>query len=306
MAGLPFSIMAVQTFYIAGPTAVGKTQIAAEVASRCNAEIVSADAFQIYQGLDILTSKPSYDILKRVPHHLIGVIPLAESCDAARFAEMARAAIANIATRGRLALVVGGTGFYMRALIGDLPDLPRADPDLRAELESLPLDELGLRLSACDPVAMSRIDSRNPRRLVRALEVCLLTGKPFSSFRLEPGGAVPGVVLTRSREDLHERINTRTLTMFDEGVVREVANVGEVGATASQVIGLREIRAHLDGEMPLEECIERIQGMTRQYAKRQLTWFRRQTSFYSLKIGPTPSHHDEIIDSLVERVRASS
>jgi tRNA dimethylallyltransferase len=293
MPGIPF--------VIAGPTAVGKTSIAAEVAARCNAEIVSADAFQVYAGLDVLTAKPVPEILAKVPHHMVGVIPLAENFDAVRYAEMARNAIADVESRGKLPILVGGTGFYIRALTGQLPDLPAADPDLRSRLEGEPVDSLILRLSRLDPVAAARIDGRNPRRLVRAIEVCTLTGKPFSSFHTDPG-TTHGVTFIRDRAELHARIEERTRTMFEQGVAGEVSRVRvQVGSTAAQAIGYREICAHLDSEMDCETCIARIQQRTRQYAKRQLTWFRRQTRLAEVNLT-TISQREPFIDSLVSRV----
>ncbi len=288
-------------FVIAGPTAVGKTPMAAEVAERCNAEIVSADAFQVYAGMDVLTAKPSPEILAKAPHHMIGVTPISEVSDAARFSEMARKAIADVESRGKLPILVGGTGFYIRALTGQLPDLPAADPDLRAQLEVQSRDSLILRLSQLDPVAAARIDRRNPRRLVRAVEVCMLTGKPFSSFRIDPG-TTQGVSLVRDRADLHARIEARTTRMFDQDVVGEVSRARtRVGPTAAQAIGYREICAHLDGSMDRETCIKRIQQITRQYAKRQLTWLRRQTSFKAVNLTTT-SPCESLIGLLVSRV----
>jgi tRNA dimethylallyltransferase len=293
--------MPVTPFVIAGPTAVGKTLIAAEVAARCDAEIVNADAFQIYSGLDVLTAKPDPEILASVPHHMVSVIPLDEGFDAARYSRMAREAIADIESRGKLPIVVGGTGFYIRALFGQLPVLPAADPDLRAQLEAQSVDSLIHRLSNLDPVAAARIDRRNPRRLVRAIEVCVLTGKSFSSFRIEPG-TTNGVTLIRDRTELHARIEERTLAMFERGVVAEVSRVrGRIGPTAAQAIGYRQICAHLDRETNRETCIARVQQLTRQYAKRQLTWFRRQIRLSEVNLT-TISQRELLIDSLASRI----
>ena len=268
-------------FFLAGPTAVGKTEAALAVAEACNGEIVGADAFQVYRGLDILTAKPSPEALARVPHHLVGTVALAEAFNVARYLEAAQAAIADIRRRGRLPIVVGGTGLYLRALTRGLSDIPPARPDLRAELASTPLPKLLERLQALDPEAAAAIDTRNPRRVLRALEVCLATGKPFSSFRQEWERQPPfhGVLLERSREELYARIDHRTHAMFAEGVVEEVRAAlaaGGVGSTAEQVIGWREITALLRGELTQAEAIAAIQQSTRRYAKRQLTWFHRE------------------------------
>ncbi len=278
-------------FIIAGPTAVGKSDIAVAVAEQCNGEIIGADAFQIYQGLDILTAKPSPALRARVPHHLIGEIPLTQSFDVAQYLTLAQARIADIRARGRVPIVAGGTGMYLRALLRGLADLPPADAELRAQLEARPLADLQRQLAELDPEGVNRIDLKNPRRVIRALEVCLLTGRPFSSFREQWTGeasAPRGVVLTLDRETLHTRIEHRTEAMFDAGVIDEVAQCGDLGPTASQVLGWREIRAHLRGEMSRAECITAIAQATRQYAKRQMTWFRREESLEMLDLASTP------------------
>jgi len=268
-------------FFLAGPTAVGKTEAALAVAEACNGEIVGADAFQVYQGLDLLTAKPSPESLARVPHHLVGSVPLAETFNVARYLEAAQAAIADIRRRGRLPIVVGGTGLYLRALTRGLSDIPPASPELRAELSSAPLSQLLERLETLDPAAATAIDTKNPRRVLRALEVCLVTGKPFSSFRQEweKQPHFHGVLLERTREELYERIDRRTHAMFEEGVVEEVRAAlatGGVGSTAEQVIGWREITALLRGELTQADAIAAIQQTTRRYAKRQITWFHRE------------------------------
>ncbi len=266
---------------IAGPTAVGKSELAVAVAERCGGEIVGADAFQVYAGLELLTAKPSAELRARVPHHMLGTVPLMQPFDVAQYAVGAQRAMAGIRERGRLPIVCGGTGLYVRALTHGLADLPPADETLRAELTRKPLDELQRRLAELDPHGAKEIDLKNPRRVVRALEVCLLTGRPFSSFREQwevlPEG-VRGVVLTRDREELYARIDERTAAMFSAGVEEEVRTVGHVGPTASQTLGLREIRALQSGEMDRATCIAAIQQATRRYAKRQLTWFRREAT----------------------------
>jgi len=278
-------------FIVAGPTAVGKSDVAAAVAEQCGGEIIGADAFQIYCGLDILTAKPSPDLRARVPHHLIGEIPLTQSFDVGQYLALAQTCIAEVRARGRIPVVVGGTGMYLRALLRGLADLPPADAGLRAQLEARPLADLQYQLAELDPEGVNHIDLKNPRRVIRALEVCLLTGRPFSSFREQwTGEASPfrGVVLTLDREALHARIEHRTEAMFDAGVIDEVAQCGDLGPTASQVLGLREIRAHLGGAMSRTECIAAIAQATRQYAKRQMTWFRREGSLEIINLASRP------------------
>jgi len=279
-------------FFLAGPTAVGKTDVAIAIAEACNGEIIGADAFQVYQGLDILTAKPPAPALARVPHHLVGTVPLAESFNVVRYLEHAHAAIAEIRGRGRLPIVAGGTGLYLRALTRGLSDIPPTSPELHAELISVPLPELLGRLQALDPEALAAIDIKNPRRVLRALEVCLETGKPFSSFRQE-WKTVPhfhGVLLERSREELYQRIERRTVMMFNEGVMEEVSAAlaaGEVSPTAQQVIGWRELTALLRGELSQTAAIAAIQQTTRHYAKRQLTWFKREPMLVPVSLTDT-------------------
>ena len=262
-----------------GPTAVGKSELAVALAERIDGEIVGADAYQIYAGFDILSAKPSAELRARVPHHLIGEIPLTEAFDVVQFRGLALARAREIAARGRIPIVCGGAGLYARALTHGLAETPPSDPALRANLQEQPLEELVTRLRALDPA--TTVDEKNPRRVIRALEVCILTGRPFSSFReeWEKESAVRGVILTRSRESLNSRIAQRTAAMFREGVVEEVAAAGEIGPTAAQMLGLREIRALLAGKISREECEARVAQATRQYAKRQLTWFRRERGY---------------------------
>jgi len=297
-----------RVFFIVGPTATGKSELAADVAHELNAEIVSADAFQIYRGLDLLTAKPDASTLAKAQHHLIGTMPLHEEMNAEKYRRLALRAIEEINSRGKLAIVVGGSGLYIKALTHGLPPLPEPDPKLRERLSGMSLDQLRSRLAELDPETARKIDTRNRRRLVRALEICLLTGKPASAQRKQwavaaslrearragvmasPGGAshseaVTGVFVFLEREELHSRINQRVEAMFEQGVIEEVRASGTTSATASQMIGLREIRQLLEGKMSLLQCIAQIQQSTRRYAKRQLTWFRRQTNFSSLNLS---------------------
>lgn len=293
--------------FIAGPTAVGKTEIAVGVAERCGAEIISVDAFQIYAGLPLLSAKPSPEILARVPHHLIGEIPPNEECDAARFAKLATERANEVSSRGKLPLFVGGSGFYFRALMHGLPELPAADATLRAELDALPTGELQRRLGALDAAGFAEIDRNNRRRLIRAIEVCVLTGRPFSSFRPQKSGSEKRseILLVRDRDDLHDRINRRVEEVFARGVLTEVAATGAMSATASQMIGFKQIRSLLGGEITESQCIKQIQTATRQYAKRQLTWFRREPMFEPLNLSAHP-HSDSAIGFISRRAACSS
>jgi tRNA dimethylallyltransferase len=306
-----------RAFLIVGPTATGKSEIAADVAREVGAEIVSADAFQIYGGLDLLTAKPDASTLAKAPHHLIGTVPFSEEMNAEKFRRLASRAIDEINSRGKLAIAVGGSGLYIKALTHGLAPLPESSPRLREKLNAMSLNDLRLQLAELDPEAARKIDINNRRRVVRALEICLLGGKPVSAQRerssvaaslceaqtaggnaipanashseaaTEQGSTIPtrGVFVFRDREELYGRINQRVENIFERGVIEEVCAVGTTSATASQMIGLREIRELLDGKMSLAQCIAEIQRATRRYAKRQLTWFRRQTNFFPLNLS---------------------
>ena len=261
---------------LAGATGVGKTDVAIRIAQNVRTEIVGADAFQIYQGLDILSCKPTPSQLLAIPHHLISKLPLTEPCDAQKYAVIARATIARLNQNGIVPLVVGGTGFYLRALESSLPELPPADISLRTELDQSSTSDLLRELDARDPSA--RIDRHNRRRIIRALEVCILSGKPFSSYLEEsaPDPSIPRLFLELPRTVLFEKINLRVDQMFEQGVVAEVAAVAAIGPTASQAIGFKLIRSLIAGTIDAHRCREAIQQQTRNYAKRQMTWFRHQ------------------------------
>jgi tRNA dimethylallyltransferase len=282
-----------RTFFIVGPTAAGKSALAADVAREIGAEIVSADAFQVYRGLDLLTAKPDASTLAKTPHHLIGAMPLHEEMSAEKYRRAASRAIEEIHSRGKLAIVVGGSGLYIKALTHGLAPLPESDPKLRERLNVMRLDELHAQLIDLDPKAAQKIDLKNRRRVVRAVEICLRTGKPVSEVVAgvgdsgRAGSTIPatGVFVFRDREELYARINQRVEAMFENGVIEEVQTARKVSSTASQMIGFREIHELLDGKMSISQCIAAIQQATRRYAKRQLTWFRRQTNFSPLNLS---------------------
>jgi tRNA dimethylallyltransferase len=264
---------------LAGPTAVGKTELGIHIAQKLRTEIVGGDAFQLYEDLSILTGKPIPSQLTAVRHHLIGNLPLTEQCDAQKYARLAGQTISFLNQNGIIPLVVGGTGFYLQALEGALPRLPPADPLLRADLNRLSTLDLLEDLEARDPLAANRIDRHNRRRIIRALEVCILSGVPFSSFldSAGPPTSIARVALERPRAILRERINRRIDEMFERGVVAEVAAVKTIGPTASQAIGFRPICALLAGAINDSSCREVIKQQTRNYAKRQITWFRHHS-----------------------------
>jgi tRNA dimethylallyltransferase len=271
--------------FLAGPTASGKSALALELAERLNGEIISVDSMQVYRGLDIGTAKPSAAERKRIPHHLIDVAGLDESFDAARFVALAKAAAADIRSRGRVPIFCGGTGLYFKAYLEGLGAAPASDPRIRAELEATPLETLLTELEQRDPATFQKVDRRNPRRIVRALEVIRITGQPFSAQRADwqaGGNGMPGFYfgLTRPAGELMERIRRRVDGMFANGLVAETEALLQRGLagnpSALQALGYRQVAEHLRGGRSLAETIELVKIRTRQFAKRQLTWFRRQ------------------------------
>jgi len=274
----------IDPLFLAGPTAVGKSEVALLLAEKLNGEIISVDSMQVYRGLDIGTAKPGAAERARVPHHLIDVAELNEPFDAARFCELAREAVQQIQARGHRPIFCGGTGLYFKAFLEGIGEAPPSNGALRAELETTPLPVLLDELATRDPVTFAKIDRQNPRRVVRAVEVIRLTGKPFSALRSAwnetDADAARLIVLSRPKPELDARINARVDAMFAAGLVEEthglLAKGLEQNPTAMQAIGYRQVVEHLRGERSLPETIELVKLRTRQFAKRQMTWFRRQ------------------------------
>jgi tRNA dimethylallyltransferase len=249
--------------------------------------------------LDIGTAKPSATERTQVTHHLIDVVGLNESFDAARFVQTATLAIQEIEGRNRTAILCGGTGLYFNAWLGGLGSAPPPDPILRAELEAAPTAELLEELARKDPVTLDQIDLQNRRRLVRAVEVIRLTGQPFSIQRArwpEHGGtstAGRAFGIQRDRQDLVRRINERVDRMFQAGLVPETQELLKQGLrenrTALQAIGYRQVVEHLEGSASLRETVERVQTKTRQFAKRQMTWMQGQLDLAWLEVGTNES-----------------
>ncbi|MDP1589143.1 MAG: tRNA (adenosine(37)-N6)-dimethylallyltransferase MiaA [Prosthecobacter sp.] len=295
------------TIFIVGPTASGKSALASALAEQIGGEIVNADAFQLYSGMDILTAKPSAAERARVPHHLYGVLPLTESCDAQRYHALALPVITDIAVRDRVPIVVGGSGLYIKALTHGLSPLPAASPRLREHFKQLSPGEKIVWLIQRDPEAATTVNLRNPRYVERALEICLLTGRPQSGLRrsfAEQEPQVNGVILDWNRETLYARINQRTQAMFEAGLIAEVAALGELSPTAEKAIGIREIREHLAGRVSLADTVAAIQQATRHYAKRQITWFRRERCFQTICLDSVPTAQyalDAVLSAFVIR-----
>jgi tRNA dimethylallyltransferase len=287
---------------LAGPTAVGKSEIALLLAEKLGGEIVSVDSMQVYRGLEIGTAKPSAEQRARVRHHLIDVVEVSEPFDAAQFVRLAREAVARIEARGRRPILCGGTGLYFKAFLEGLGEAPAADAVLRAEIEATPLGDLLAELARRDPATYQRIDRQNPRRVIRAIEVIRLTGKPFSQQRAswqqatrDPEHAAAFFGLNRPAADLRARIDARVEDMFRRGLVAETEALLKRGLaenrTASQALGYRQVMEHLRGERGLPETVELVKVRTRQFARRQMTWFRRQgrLTWIELEAGDSPA-----------------
>lgn len=273
-------------FVIAGPTAAGKSAVALDLAARLGGTIVNADASQVYADLRILSARPSADDEAIVPHLLYGVIDGAEACDAARWAGMARAAIAAILAEGRVPIVTGGSGLYLRTLIDGIAPVPSIDPDVRATVRAMGPAAARTALAALDPAAAARL--ADPQRVARALEVVRSTGRRLVDWQAAATGGIAadvevrGHVVDLPRPELHARIDARLEAMIAAGALDEVAVLGRRGlpvdAPVMKALGVAPFLAHLRGETALATAIERIRLDTRHYAKRQQTWFRNQTS----------------------------
>lgn len=267
---------------IVGPTASGKTQMAIDLAKQVNGEVVSADSRYVYRGFDVATAKPTKEEQDGVPHHLIDIVEPEYDYSVAEFSDDARKAIFDIISRGKTPIVAGGTGLYFRVLLENY-DLPRveANPELRAELELREKEELLEELKALDSVSYEKLKESNKRRIVRALEVIKVLGVPFSEACgvKDPEFDVEWIApKINSREELYERINLRVDKMVECGLIEETQFLlrkhGRI-KNFVDTIGYREILSYLDGEMSLEEALEKLKQHSRNYAKRQLTWFRR-------------------------------
>lgn len=276
---------------LAGPTAVGKTDLSLALAERMDAEIVSVDSRQIYEELTIGTAKPGAEARSRVPHHFIGERSLQSPISAGTYADEANRRIQSIAERGRRPLVVGGATLYLHALQEGLADIPDVEDEVRTWLEERLEDEgpeaLYDELREVDPTQADKADPTKTQRVIRALEVYHGTGKPLTHYheqQPEPPFSFTTVVLNRDREVLYERINRRVDRMLEDGLLDEVRAVMQIDGVALDepplsTIGYREPIQHLRGELDYDEMVRLVKRNTRRYAKRQLTWFRRYDEY---------------------------
>ncbi len=292
---------------VCGATATGKSQLAIALAHQFDGEIVNADSMQLYRGMDIGTAKLSPEEREGVAHHLLDVLDVNQDSTVAWFQSAARAAITDIHARGKSAIVVGGTGLYIKSILDEL-NFPDTDPEVRKKLEK-ELEDIGLnalfeRLEKFDPAAAIAIDRANARRVIRALEVIEITGKPFTAnLPREASTRYPDARqfgLVMDREKLDERISARVDRMWDEGFVAEVETLLQLGLTdartAQLALGYSQIIAYLDGKMSQDEAREDTKRATRQYARRQETWFSRDERI--TWISPVQPHLQSVLAHL--------
>ena len=300
-----------RSWFLAGPTASGKSATALELATRIDAEIVSMDSMAIYCGMDIGTAKPTVDEQQRVPHHLIDIVDPHIDYSVTEYVEAAAVACDEILSRGRIPLFVGGTGLYLRSLLRGVFEGPEADWEFRRQLETeVEQDDADLhrRLTEVDPETAARLHPNDHRRIIRALEVLHITGVKLSEQQNQPPlppELRPAVVvwLSPPRDWMHDRINRRVEQMIADGLVDEVRRLLEspdgLSRTARQGLGYKEVIAHLEDGLPLDETINQIQTRTRQFAKRQCTWFRNLE-----ECRPVEMTGDESAADLAERIAA--
>ena len=295
---------------VAGPTASGKTSLAIEIAKRFDGEIVSADSMQIYKNMDIATAKPTEKEMAEVKHHLIGFVDCNDEYSVAMYKNDALSAIRDILSRGKLPVVCGGTGLYIDTLVKNTKFFDYEKSDVRSELEKT-ADEKGIehlfdKLKEIDPETADRLHLNDRKRIIRALEVYLSTGKTITEqdklSHLEESEfdwCVIGLTAC-DRQFLYERINKRVDIMLESGLLREAEEFfsGEYSSTAKQAIGYKELKPYFDGLVSLEEAVEKLKMETRRYAKRQLTWFRRNEKINWIEIDG--NNGAKIIDVAVE------
>ncbi len=292
---------------VAGPTASGKSSLALDIAREFNGVVINADSMQVYAELRVLTARPSPRDEARAPHRLYGMIPASESCSAARWRELALAEIESAAANGKLAVVCGGTGLYLRALCQGLSPVPGIPPDIRARLAARLAAQgpaaLHGELAARDPEMAARLEPADGQRIARALEVLEATGRSLAAWQEEDTQGAPAglrfstILLAPPRAALYAACDARLAAMVEQGALEEVVALTSLGLDpglpAMKALGLREFAAHLAGDRGLEEALEEARQATRRYVKRQMTWFRHQivadltiTTQYSESISP--------------------
>ena len=292
---------------VVGPTASGKSDLALDLAEALRGEIVNCDSLQLYRYLDIGTAKVPAGQRRGIPHHLIDIIDPDRIFTAGEYARAARSCVSDIAARGKVPIVAGGTGFYLRALLEGIFSGPPADAALRERLNRKP-ERLHRLLARLDPAAAARIHPNDTKKLIRAIEVCVQARRPISELHAnrEPleGYAIVKIGLAPPREELHERIDTRCRLMFERGILDEVRFVIDRfgrGAKALEAIGYSEALMAIEGRLSTAEAVTLTQLHTRQYAKRQMTWFRREAGVHWLPASGNFSQTSEAAICLVQR-----
>ncbi len=273
---------------ITGATAVGKTTVSTQLAKQLETEIISCDSRQFYKEMQIGTAAPTAEELASVPHHFIRFLSVTEPYDVSRFEADALACLENLFQKKQFAIMTGGSGLYIDAVCHGFDELPDRDPELRIKLQQeykkYGLEYLQEQVKKLDPEYFSKVDVNNPNRLLRAIEVCIITGKTFSQLRLgkpqERSFRILKIVLNRERKELFDRIALRTDKMIADGMVDEVRSlIPYRHFNALKTVGYKEIFEYLDGKVSLSQAIEDIKTNTRRYAKRQLTWFKKDTEY---------------------------
>jgi tRNA dimethylallyltransferase len=300
----------IQLIIIQGPTAVGKTDLAVRLAENFAGEIINADSMQIYRGMDIGTAKPDESLLQCVPHHLLGIVEPDQPFSAADFRAKAYTAVRDIHSRGKRVIVVGGTGLYIKALTKGLIDSPEGNETIREELAAIARDagrdELHRQLNLVDPVTAAKLHPNDQVRIIRALEVFRMTGCPISVHREKHAFHNTGfrclkLGISIDRAELYRRIDNRVDWMIQHGFIEEVQTLLAKGYAAHlksmRSLGYRQICAYLAGEYSLDEAIRLIKRDTRHYAKRQLTWFKKDLE---IKWFEYPGNVDIIFDNAIE------
>lgn len=295
--------------FIVGPTGVGKSAVAFELAQLMKTQIVSCDAMQVYKEIAIANDKPSAEDLTKVPHHMIGCVSVVEDYDVARYRKDAIAAIESIHQNGQTPIVVGGSGMYVTILLDGIFEGGTENPQIRRQLQEdakvQGVAKLYSRLKKVDPVSAAKINPNDERRIVRALEVYVSNRKPISQLQKERSGlwgkyAIKVFALTRERQELYDRVNQRVDAMFSGGLIEEIEKLRklELSRTAGGVIGLSEVGEYLDGRMGLDQAKELMKMNTRHYVKRQLTWFRKDKRLTWITVEP-----QEFPGQTAERIR---
>ncbi len=298
-----FNMSTPSAIFIAGPTGAGKSAVAVELATMLGAEIVSSDAYQVYREIPILTAAPTPEELAAVPHHMIGIIPVSQSWDATEHYHRAMGCINDIHSRGKTAIITGGSGLYFKFLSHGLSQAPPGDPDLRAGFARYSTEELYARLQSLDPEGAAATAAANRRYVERNLEIVLAGGRPLSYWKQNWAHAPlgPGWVITRDVPELDARLKRRAAQMLADGAVEEVAALGPCSATAERTLGLQLIRQLISGHITREECCAQLALSTRQYAKRQRTWLKREAWLSPIHATAESAPHqlaEQILQSL--------